>query len=216
LQEDHNYWIDQRGLHEVRQVSMEIGRRLVASGQLAIPDDVFMFTAPELKELIVSGASGKETAMKRRTEMDHWRTVTPPPMVGTDYGPPPDNPITRAIMRFFGGPPPASEPTIVRGHAGSDGVVRGVARQINSIDDAGTLAPGEILVVPTTSPPWTAFFAIAAAVVTDTGGALSHCAIVAREYGIPAVVGTGVGTKTIRSGQTIEVDGTNGVVRILQ
>jgi pyruvate,water dikinase len=70
-------------------------------------------------------------------------------------------------------------------------------------------------VAETTAPPWTPLFATAAAVVTDTGGILSHCAVVAREYRIPAVVGTGAATATIRNGQMIEVDGDAGIVRIL-
>jgi rifampicin phosphotransferase len=214
LQEDHNYWIDQRGLHEVRQVCLEVGRRLAAEGKLASADDVFMFSVPELRELAAGLASGVATASKRQAEMVQWATVTPPPMVGTDYGPPPDNPIARAIVRFFGRPPLASEKTIVRGNAGSSGKVRGIARLVMTIDDADRLAPGEILVAPTTSPPWTPLFATAAGIVTDTGGSLSHCAIVAREYGIPAVVGTGAATVMIRDGQEIEVDGDAGVVTL--
>jgi len=214
LQEDHNYWIDQRGLHEVRQVCVEVGRRLTALGKLDRPDDVFMFTPPELRDLASNTETGAETARHRRTEMEYWATVTPPPMVGTDYGQPPDNPIVRALERFFGAPAPASEQTVVRGNRGSAGKVRGIARLIMTIDDADRLAPGEILVAPTTSPPWTTLFGTAAAIVTDTGGALSHCAIVAREYGIPAVVGTGVATATIRDGQEIEVDGDAGLVRL--
>jgi len=214
LQEDHNYWIDQRGLHEVRQVCVEVGRRLTALGKLDRPDDVFMFTPPELRDLASSTESRAETARHRRTEMEYWATVTPPPMVGTDYGPPRDNPIVRALERFFGAPAPASEQTVVRGNRGSAGRVRGIARLIMTIDDADRLAPGEILVAPTTSPPWTTLFGTAAAIVTDTGGALSHCAIVAREYGIPAVVGTSVATATIRDGQQIEVDGDAGLVRL--
>jgi len=76
------------------------------------------------------------------------------------------------------------------------------------------LRPGDILVAATTGPSWTPLFATVAAVVTDTGGALSHGAIVAREYGIPAVVGTGIATAVIRDGQMLEVDGGAGVVRI--
>ncbi len=132
-------------------------------------------------------------------------------MVGTDYGPPPDNPITRAIGRMFGAPPPASDEAVIRGNPGSSGKVRGIARVINTIDEADRLGVGEILVVPTTSPPWTPLFGIASAVVTDTGGPLSHCAVVCREYGIPGVVGTQVGTSKIRDGQTIEVDGDAGL-----
>jgi pyruvate,water dikinase len=214
LQEDHNHWIDQRGTHEVRQVCMAVGRRLTDSGKLERPDDVFMFTPPELRELASGAESGIETARRRRAEKAHWATISPPPILGTDYGPPPDNPVTRAMARMFGAPPPASEPTIVRGLRGSAGKVRGIARLVMTIDDADRLAPGEILVAPTTSPPWTALFGTAAAIVTDTGGSLSHCAVVAREYGVPAVVGTAIATATIRDGQEIEVDGSTGVVTL--
>jgi pyruvate,water dikinase len=86
---------------------------------------------------------------------------------------------------------------------------------VHTLDDAARLQPGEILVAETTAPPWTPLFASAAAVVTDTGGVLSHCAVVAREYAIPAVVGTDIATVAIEDGQTIEVDGDAGVVRIL-
>jgi phosphoenolpyruvate synthase/pyruvate phosphate dikinase len=99
--------------------------------------------------------------------------------------------------------------------AGSSGKVRGAARVIRSLADAARLGRGEILVAETTAPPWTPLFATAAAVVTDTGGVLSLCAVVAREYAIPAVVGVGTATAVIRDGQTIEVDGDAGVVRVI-
>ena len=83
-----------------------------------------------------------------------------------------------------------------------------------ALDEAKALQPGEILVTITTMPAWTPLFGTAAAVVTETGGALSHCAIVAREYGIPAVVGAFGATRAITTGQTISVDGTSGLVTI--
>jgi pyruvate,water dikinase len=83
-----------------------------------------------------------------------------------------------------------------------------------SLDDSDRLALGEVLVCPATMPPWTPLFGIAAAVVTDHGGVLSHTAIVAREYQIPAVVGTKVGTSLIQDGQKITVDGGNGTVKL--
>lgn len=215
LQEDHNHWIDQRGLHEVRQVCLALGRRLAENGKLASAEDVFLFTLPELRGLATGTASGTGLAQERRAEMERWATVTPPPMVGTDYGPPPDNPIARAIGRMFGAPPAASDANVIRGNPGSPGKARGIARVINTIDEADRLHVGEILVVPTTSPPWTPLFGIAAAVVADTGGPLSHCAVVCREYGIPGVVGTQVGTASIRDGQQVEVDGDEGTVRLL-
>ena len=104
----------------------------------------------------------------------------------------------------------------IRGAPGSRGRYTGVARIIPSVADSARLGHGEVLVAPTTSPPWTPFFAIAGAIVTETGGPLSHCAIVAREYGIPAVVGAGLATQRIRDGQFIEVDGDAGLVRLLE
>jgi pyruvate,water dikinase len=106
-------------------------------------------------------------------------------------------------------------PCVLRGTAGSSGTVRGPAKVVRSLAEAGKLQPGDILVAETTAPPWTPLFATAAAVVTDVGGVLSHCAVVAREYRIPTVVGTGRATATIQDGQTIEVDGDAGVVRIV-
>ena len=77
------------------------------------------------------------------------------------------------------------------------------------------LNPGDVLVADTTSPPWTPLFSTAAAIVTDTGGILSHCAVVAREYRIPAVVGTGTATTVFTDGQILEVDGDNGIIKIV-
>ncbi len=149
--------------------------------------------------------------------MAHFATIQPPFALGTEPpGPPPDNPIGRAIGRFFGGPPQQSpEPGVLKGNAGSRGIVRGTAKVIRSLAEAGKLQKGDILVAETTAPPWTPLFATAAAVVTDTGGILSHCAVVAREYMIPAVVGVGMATHVIQDGMTLEVDGTAGTVRII-
>ncbi len=104
---------------------------------------------------------------------------------------------------------------MLQGTSGSPGTARGPARVVRSLAEAGRLQPGDVLVAETTAPPWTPLFATAAAIVTDTGGVLSHCAVVAREYGIPAVVGTGAATATIEDGQLIEVDGDAGLVRLI-
>jgi pyruvate,water dikinase len=85
---------------------------------------------------------------------------------------------------------------------------------VRSLDEAKALQPGEILVTTTTMPAWTPLFGTAAAVVTETGGALSHCAVVAREYGVPAAVGVSGATRRITAGQIITVDGTSGLVTI--
>jgi len=217
VQEDHNFWIDQRAVHEVRHICLEFGRRFVASNLLDDAGDVFLLTVPEVQTVAAArGLDARELVAQRRAEMDHFRQVTPPPLIGTDYGPPPENPVTKALGRFFGQPlEPSLTANELRGNPGSAGKVRGIARVIIAITDAGRLQPGDILVTATTSPPWTPFFATAGGIVTDTGGALSHCAIVAREYRIPAVVGSSGATGIIRDGQLIEVDGTNGIVRLL-
>jgi pyruvate,water dikinase len=124
--------------------------------------------------------------------------------------------MNRTLMKFLGGPPqPPDEPGVLRGNPGSPGVVRGRARVIRSLPEAAELRQGEVLVAETTAPPWTPLFATAAAVVTDTGGILSHSAVVAREYRIPAVVGTGAASATIKNGQELEVDGDRGIVSVL-
>jgi pyruvate,water dikinase len=219
LSEDHGFWIDFSGLYRVRGVFMELGRRLAEGGALDCADDVFYLTVEEVLETEdMLGHAGlcRSLVAERKAEMERFRRISPPPVLGTDYGPPPDDPFNRFMMKFFGGPPPASDaPDVVKGHAGSPGKVRGTARVIHSLQEAAKLEPGDILVAETTAPPWTPLFATAGGIVTDTGGILSHCAVVAREYRIPAVVGTGRATTTIRDGQLIEVDGDTGTVRVL-
>jgi pyruvate,water dikinase len=220
LQEDHNYWIDQRWMYEVRLVTQEFGRRFAAAGVIAQPDDVAYLDIEELRATAAAlpGLDQRALVAVRKAEMEHFRRIAPPPALGTlPPGAPPDNPVNRAIERFFGGPPQAqTEPGVLRGNAGSPGKVRGIAKVVRSLAEAGKLDRGNILVAETTAPPWTPLFATAAAVVTDTGGILSHCAVVAREYRIPAVVGIGMATSAIRDGQVIEVDGGAGVVRIIE
>ena len=99
--------------------------------------------------------------------------------------------------------------------AASPGVVEGPARVIFSPDQIGEVQEGEILVAPLTAPSWAPIFGKIGATVTDTGGMMSHAAIVCREYGLPAVTGTGFATATIKTGDRIRVDGSNGTVTIL-
>ena len=155
---------------------------------------------------------------ERKAQLAHMSEIVPPPVLGTPpAGPPPGDPLGTALTKFFGwGPPPELEPGVLRGNAGSPGTVRGRARVIRSLAEAGALQAGEVLVARTTAPPWTPLFATAAAVVTDTGGVLSHSAVVAREYGIPAVVGTLAATQMLRDGQLLEVDGDAGIVTVIE
>jgi phosphoenolpyruvate synthase/pyruvate phosphate dikinase len=125
--------------------------------------------------------------------------------------------MIRAMFKGEMTPPNTSqrEADRVKGLAGSAGVTRGRARVIHSLAEAGKLQPGDVLIAVSTEPPWTPLFATASAIVTDSGGVLSHSAVVAREYRIPAVVGTGNATITFKDGQLLEVDGSNGTVRLV-
>lgn len=218
LQEEHGFWIDSYAFDCLRQVILEVGRRLAARGALAERDDIFHLTFGEARATFARpGTDRRGLVAERKAELAAYRDVQVPPVLGTEPpGPPPDNPVFRTMGKFFGVPPKQSdEPGVLYGAAGSAGSVRGVARVVRSLADAQRLEPGEILVTETTAPAWTPLFASAAAVVTDTGGVLSHCAVVAREYMIPAVVGTGMGTAIIPDGAMIDVDGTAGIVRIV-
>lgn len=222
LQEEHNFYIDQQGLARLRLFFLAIGQRLAGESVIERADDVFMFTVDELRDLLSSGDDssraerGRGIASVRQGEMAIARTLTPPPVIGPPPSMPPgDNPMIRGLGRFFGGPPQESEASNeLKGNAGSRGIVSGPARVARTLEEATALQPGEVLVAVTTMPAWTPLFAIAAAVVTETGGPLSHCAIVAREYGIPAVVGAHGATRAIVDGQRITVDGGRGVVML--
>jgi pyruvate,water dikinase len=159
---------------------------------------------------------------ERKTQLEHFRTLKPPDALGTmPWLLPPDEPFVRAISRIFGTPlaptygPQSGPSPLLRGQAASPGKVRAQARVIRSLEEAGRLQKGEILVTMATMPPWTPLLAIAGGIVTDVGGILSHAAVIAREYGIPAVVATEVATQRIQDGQLLEVDGSAGIVHIL-
>jgi pyruvate,water dikinase len=147
---------------------------------------------------------------ERKAEMTHFATFEPPMELGQPMPPP----IAQGMSLAFGGHTSGEVVGEVHGQPGSPGSVTGTARVIASLLDADRLEPGDILVAVTTSPPWTPLFGIASGIVTDAGGAMSHCAIVAREYGIPAVVGCFDATARIADGDVITVDGDAGIVRL--
>jgi pyruvate,water dikinase len=109
----------------------------------------------------------------------------------------------------------ASNENELKGFGASPGIVEGVARVIHGVEEITRLKEGDILVCAVTAPSWAPIFGTIKAAVSDIGGTMSHAAIVAREYGLPAVVGTGNGTKRIRDGQRLRVDGGSGRVTIL-
>ncbi|ETR71536.1 MAG: hypothetical protein OMM_02418 [Candidatus Magnetoglobus multicellularis str. Araruama] len=157
----------------------------------------------------------KEVEERKALEVQ-FASISPPPFIGTPpTAPPPDDPIFRILMKFEPRPQISEKPDEIKGYAGASGVVTGTARIARTLEEADKIKPGEILVAISTVCSWTPLFSSISAVVTDNGGILCHGAIVAREYGIPAVVGTAVATHVIQDGQQIEVNGNTGIVRIL-
>jgi phosphohistidine swiveling domain-containing protein len=217
LSEDHAFWIDCQLHYQVRQVCLEFGRRFAEATLIDHRDDLFYLTLSEVKKVAERQTACQRKILERKALLKQFADYTPPVVLGTmQTMAAPEHLLSQAIVKFFGAPPPISETTDeLKGYAGAPGVVQGTAKVIHTFDEARKVKPGDILVTPTTTPPWTPLFVTVAAVVTDTGGILCHTAIVAREYGIPAVVGTGKATKFIEDGQLIEVNGDTGVVRLV-
>ncbi len=213
--EDHNYYIDQRVGVLPRRLILAAARRLMSAGALAEPAEVFYLRRDELRSALLGSIDGiAALAEGRRKEMARWAQITPPETVGA----PPQSEISaqdEAPDRFWGTRLRSDRPGELKGNAASAGVGRGPARVLATLNEAGRFQPGDVLVTSTTMPPWTPLFAVASAVVTETGGILSHAAVTAREYGLPAVLCVENATRLIRDGQPVEVDGSNGTIRIL-
>jgi pyruvate,water dikinase len=214
LTDDHNFYIDQIGDSILRPPLLEIGRRLVRQGALAKEDDVFLLYLEDIRAGL-AGTNQQALAAQRQAEMEAWSRIIPPPTIG-DPPPPSDDPWEEAVLRkMLGVPPePSRDPDVITGTGASPGTVQGRAKVVRKLSEAGKVQSGDILVCELTMAAWTPLFSTASAVVSDTGGLLSHSAIVAREYRIPCVVGAIVGTSVIRDGMLLTVDGSRGMVRI--
>jgi len=198
----------------LRRMLHELGRRLVQSGALAAMDDVYWLTETEAREAAAALDRGETPAAvaaikERKMIAQARRQVSPPAVLPQRSG------VMKKLLEKWGPTRenPATE-NFLKGAGASPGCVTGPARVLHGPEEFDEMRPGEILVAAITTPAWTPLFAMASAIVTDVGGPLSHGSIVAREYGIPAVMGTGSATHRIRNGQTITVDGNAGVVRL--
>jgi len=212
----------------------EFGTLLSEAGFFAKQEDVFQLTHYELEAAIIdlmnswsSGAAPRGPAYwppiiaERRAAIAEWAKHDTPPALG----PIPeiiDDPaivmlwgITRESLDNWLSAGDDKDSNEVRGFAASSGVVEGTARIVKSVEEISRLQPGDILVCQVTNPTWAPIFQKIRAAVSDIGGSMSHAAIVAREYGLPAVVGTGNATTKIKDGQRIRVDGGRGIVTLL-
>ncbi len=218
LTPDHHFYIDQGANAHVRLVLVALGEKLVAMGVLDAPDDVILFRYNELRAFIgnPAGADGRAIVAAAKAKRAAADLVQPRDWVGTVTA----TQLAFPYLNLWGFPDKFTRSQVqvhgqVRGIAGSPGVVEGVARVVMSEAEFDSLMEGEILVCQMTNPAWQVLYGKISAVVTDAGGTVSHPAVLAREYGIPAVVGTSVGTSTIKTGDRLRVDGNAGVVEIL-
>jgi rifampicin phosphotransferase len=200
----------------MRRDVLELGRRFVRAGALNEPADVFFLTNDELRDwaaeldnarLLDQAVITRTRVEERRREWEIQKSLVPPEQI---------NPTRLASFfskRFLTAERQAPESAdVLIGTAGSPGRALGNTCLVKSSDDFGKFKQGQILVAPYTTPVWTSLLSLAAGVVTETGGALSHAAIIAREYGIPAVVGVANAVARIPDGTNLEVDGSAGRV----
>lgn len=230
--EDHKFYCEHWFTTRFYAKMREFGALLVKCEILTDAEDVFQLRHSEVEAALVDAmlawAAGSKTlgarhwqpVIERRREILRKLADWEAPIA---IGPMPEHLEDPAVHMLWGitsdtlkawSRAPANENEL-HGFAASPGVVEGVARVLKSVNDIGQVREGDILVSPVTTPSWGPVFPKIKAAVSDIGGTMSHAAIVAREYGMPAVVGTGRATNRIRTGQRLRVDGDRGVVTIL-
>lgn len=230
VREDNEFFTVSVPLALVRFAVLEAGKRLAAKGALSAPDDVFFLRVDEVVAALASAeVRDHEIVAQRREAFVAAEAFDPPASYGEEPPAPPLDvlpPETRLAMevmaysleRIFepvrSGQREERGARELQGIAASKGVHTGPARIVLGEEHFDKIQVGDVLVCPITSPVWSILFAKVGALVTDSGGVLSHPAIIAREYGIPAVVATGNATQIIADGQQVVVDGEAGVIRL--
>jgi len=228
--EDHKFYCEHWFTSQFFARIREFGALLARSGVLAEAEDVFQLHHTEvdqaLSDVMLAWAAGappvgaahfRPIVAERKRMLEALRAWSPPPALG----PVPEALNDPAVHMLWGVTQQTIEAWLrpssdaVRGVGASSGVVEGPARVLTDVNQIGEIRDGEILVCPVTAPSWAPVFGKIKAAVSDIGGSMSHAAIVAREYGMPAVVGTGDATKRIRTGQLVRVDGDRGIVQVI-
>ena len=232
--ENHNFYVEHWHHSLFWNKVRELGDVFVAHGFFADREDVFLLHRNEiysaLYDLMIGWAVGTEArgpsywppiVAERKAQLKALRRFSPPPALGV----PPERVtepltvmlwgITTETVQEWLGASSAADGAALQGVAASPGKAVGRARVVVEPEDLHLVQQGDILVCRVTAPSWAPVFARLGAAVSDVGGIMAHTAIVSREYGLPAVVGTGYATQQIKNGQRIEVDGDTGVVRIL-
>jgi pyruvate, water dikinase len=234
FQEDHGFYIDGSSTADLHHVLMVCGNRLTHYGLLEQPEDVFFLAFYELEE-VMSGLARNTAAAAY-----HYHRMVPGLVKERKWGWEQAKKLQEAPLTIGAVPEKVKDPIMIKvfgmidelikvgkveelevmdrfeGFSAAPGVAEGAARVITSFEDFPKLQAGDILVCPYTATAWTPIFPKIKAVVTDTGGMLTHAAITAREYRIPAVVGTWRATRSIKDGDIIRVDGNAGIVEVLK
>jgi pyruvate, water dikinase len=231
--ENHNFYVEHWHHSIFWNRVREFGQVLANGGFLEDPEDIFYLHRFEIHDALYDLCTGWATGTpargptywpaevaERKRILERLREWSPPPALGVAPAEVTEpftvmlfGVTTDTVNQWLEGD--SDDTTQLRGIAASQGVAEGPARVITSVGQLDEVQTGEILVCPITAPSWAPVFSRIAGAVSDIGGIMSHAAIVSREYGLPAVVGTGYGTKRIRTGQRIRVDGDTGAVTIL-
>jgi pyruvate,water dikinase len=232
--ENHNFYCEHQHHSRLWNKVRELGDVFAERGFFEDREDIFLLHRFEVytaiwdmlngwaTETADRGAHWRRTIAERKRTMEALRAWSPPPALG----PAPDEltePFTVMLWgvtndtldRWRAASDGDGDRSVLHGVAASAGVAEGPARVILSPSQLDEVQAGEVLVCPITAPSWAPVFTKIAGAVSDIGGIMAHAAIVSREYGLPAVVGTGFGTKSIRTGQRIRVDGSRGIVTVL-
>lgn len=201
FRENQRFYLDHL-IYRWRRLFLEYGRRLAARGSLADETDIFFLSKEETFELMEKGGDVKGMVAERRAEFDRYRNVLPPKFL-------------RGNVEFDDTVVRGADTVRITGVSASPGVVTGRIRVVESIENLPAVREGEIMVTSNTDPGWTAVFSKLGGLVTETGGILSHGAVVSREYGIPAVTAVKDATTFFRTGQRVTLDGNEGTVYII-
>src|SRR5919199_2431349 len=218
LTPDHHFYIDQGTNARVRLVLIAIGKKLVEAGLLDDSEDGMFLRYNELRVLMFDPEQidAREIVSDRRDEIEDAYEVRPRDWIGTATEESvgfPYNALWGFPEKFYREPSEKTDEVV--GLGASAGVIEGTARVVTSIEESDQVQDGDVLVCRMTNPAWVVLFTKVSGLVTDAGGTVSHPAVVSREFGIPAVVGTSDATRKIKTGDRVRVNGSSGVVEIL-
>jgi phosphohistidine swiveling domain-containing protein len=218
LTPDHHFYIDQGANAHVRLVLVALGKKLAAAGALDEQDDVVYLKYNEFRVFMgnPAGMDARAIVAERKAARAKSYTVRPKEWIGTATA----TQLAFPYLNLWGFPDKfhRKESTVagqINGLGGSPGVVEGIARVVVREDQFDDVRAGDILVCQMTNPAWVVLFTKIVGLVTDAGGTVSHPAVLSREFGIPAVVGTSVATQQIKNGDRVRINGTTGLVEIL-